>query len=96
MPSKITKDNAMVFSGRLMTLRKNKKISQKQAAKDLGISQALLSHYENGVRECGLNFVVRAAKEARKMVTKYGMSENIGVICYDDNDDEVFIGGKPI
>lgn len=61
MPSKITKDNAMVFSGRLMTLRKNKKISQKQAAKDLGISQALLSHYENGVRECGLNFVVRAA-----------------------------------
>ncbi len=51
----------MIFSGRLMALRKNKKISQKQAAKDLGISQALLSHYENGVRECGLNFVVRAA-----------------------------------
>ena len=49
------------FSGRLTEQRKNKKISQKQAAKDLGISQALLSHYENGVRECGLSFVVKAA-----------------------------------
>ena len=26
------------------------------------------------------------------MVTKFGMSENVGVICYDDDDDEVFIG----
>lgn len=26
------------------------------------------------------------------MVTRYGMSDNIGVICYDDDDDEVFIG----
>ena len=26
------------------------------------------------------------------MVTRFGMSENIGVICYDDDDDEVFIG----
>mgnify|MGYP002509278848 CR=1 FL=1 len=25
-------------------------------------------------------------------MTRYGMSENIGVICYDDDDDEVFIG----
>ena len=33
-----------------------------------------------------------ATKEARRMVTRYGMSKNIGVICYDDNDDEVFIG----
>ncbi len=31
-------------------------------------------------------------KAAREMVTKYGMSENIGLICYDDDDDEVFIG----
>ena len=34
----------------------------------------------------------KATKEARMMVTRYGMSENIGVICYDDDDDEVFIG----
>ncbi len=26
------------------------------------------------------------------MVTKFGMSDSIGVICYDDDDDEVFIG----
>ena len=26
------------------------------------------------------------------MVTRYGMSENIGLICYDDDDNEVFIG----
>ena len=38
------------------------------------------------------NDIKRATKEARKMVTKYGMSENIGVINYDDDDDEVFIG----
>ncbi len=35
--------------------------------------------------------IKRATKEARMMVTKFGMSENIGVIDYD-NDDEVFIG----
>ena len=50
-----------IFPRRLYEQRKKKKISQKQAAKDLGISQALLSHYENGVRECGLSFVVKAA-----------------------------------
>ena len=33
-----------------------------------------------------------ATKTARRMVTRYGMSDNIGVICYDDDDDEVFIG----
>lgn len=45
----------------LTLLRKEKGISQKQAAAELGISQALLSHYEKGIRECGLSFVVRAA-----------------------------------
>ena len=29
---------------------------------------------------------------AKDMVTRYGMSENIGLICYDNDDDEVFIG----
>ena len=29
---------------------------------------------------------------AKAMVTRYGMSENIGLICYDNDDDEVFIG----
>lgn len=47
---------------RIITLqRKERKISQKQAAADLGISQALLSHYEKGIRECGLDFLVKTA-----------------------------------
>jgi transcriptional regulator with XRE-family HTH domain len=45
----------------LTLLRKEKGISQKSAAADLGISQALLSHYEKGIRECGLDFLVRCA-----------------------------------
>ena len=45
----------------LTLLRKEKGISQKAAASDLGISQALLSHYEKGIRECGLDFLVRTA-----------------------------------
>ncbi len=36
--------------------------------------------------------IKKATKVARKMVTRYGMSDNIGVINYDDDDDEVFIG----
>lgn len=47
---------------RIMTLlRKERGLSQKQAAADLEVTQALLSHYENGKRECGLDFLVRAA-----------------------------------
>ncbi len=49
------------FSRVLTLLRKEKGISQKVAASDLGVSQALLSHYEKGVRECGLEFVVKVA-----------------------------------
>ncbi len=49
------------FSRTLALLRKEKKISQRTAAGDLGVSQALLSHYENGLREPGLGFVIRAA-----------------------------------
>ena len=45
----------------LSLLRKEKGLSQKNAAADLGISQALLSHYEKGIRECGLGFLVRCA-----------------------------------
>lgn len=48
------------FARTLSLLRQEKGISQRQAAKALGISQALLSHYENGAREPGLVFVVNA------------------------------------
>ena len=50
-----------VFSKNLRKLREDKKISQKSAAASLGVSQALLSHYEKGIRECGLDFLSRAA-----------------------------------
>ena len=49
------------FPRTITLLRKEKNLSQKQAAKDLGVSQALLSHYEKGIRECSLDFVVKAA-----------------------------------
>ena len=48
------------FSRTLSLLRKERGVSQRTAAGDLGVSQALLSHYENGIREPGLAFVVRA------------------------------------
>lgn len=48
------------FPGTLSLLRQEKRVSQRTAATALGISQALLSHYENGIREPGLPFVVRA------------------------------------
>ena len=47
---------------RIITLlRKERGLSQKQVADELNISQALLSHYEKGIRECGLDFLVRVA-----------------------------------
>ena len=49
------------FNRIITLLRKEKGVTQKEAAAALGISQALLSHYENGIRECGLDFVVRVA-----------------------------------
>ena len=48
------------FARTLSLLRQERGVSQRTAASDLGISQALLSHYENGIREPGLSFVVKA------------------------------------
>ena len=36
--------------------------------------------------------IKKATQTARRMVTRYGMSDHIGVINYDDDGDEVFIG----
>ncbi len=67
------------FSKRLTLLRKEKGITQKQAAQDLGISQALLSHYEKGIRECGLEFVAKVC-EYYKVSADYllGLSQLTG------------------
>ena len=48
------------FAENIGRLRRGSGQSQREAAAGLGISQALLSHYENGAREPGLGFVVRA------------------------------------
>lgn len=45
----------------LKLLRKERGMRQKEAADKLGVAQALLSHYENGKRECGLDFLITAA-----------------------------------
>ena len=50
------------FAQRLALIRKKSGLSQKQAAEKLGISQGLLSHYERGIRECGLDFVLKVSK----------------------------------
>lgn len=34
----------------------------------------------------------QATRAARAMVTRYGFSDKVGEICYDNDDDEVFIG----
>ncbi len=49
------------FSRIITLLRKEKKLSQKQVAADLNVSQALLSHYEKGIRECSLDFLINIA-----------------------------------
>ena len=49
------------FSIVLSELRKERGLSQKEAAAKLGISQALLSHYEKGIRECGHSFLLKVA-----------------------------------
>ena len=36
--------------------------------------------------------IKQCTRIARDMVTKYGMSSNVGLICYTNEDDEVFIG----
>lgn len=65
------------FAQVLSQLRKERGISQKKASGDLGISQALLSHYEKGIRECGLDFVIKCS-EYYGVTTDYllGVSEN--------------------
>ncbi len=50
------------FNEILSRLRREKGVSQREAAATLGISQALLSHYEKGVREPGLVFLAQACE----------------------------------
>lgn len=88
---------AIAFSNRITALRKERGLSQKEVAMSLGVSQALLSHYEKGVRECGLEFVVRCAeyfgvttdyllgKEDSKYGTYNALLGEYGKTLYEDN-----------
>ena len=80
----------------LSLLRKERGFSQKMVASDLGISQALLSHYEKGIRECGLDFLVKVADY-------YGVScdyllgrspDRAGAQLTVENIPEPDVGGK--
>ena len=64
----------------MSTLRKKRGLSQRKVATDLQISQALLSHYENGAREPGLEFVCRACEY-------YGVSADYLLGRVDDEGD---------
>ncbi|HBD86825.1 MAG TPA: hypothetical protein DC001_05295 [Clostridiales bacterium] len=70
------------FSAVLSELRRLKGLSQRNAASDLGISQALLSHYENGAREPGLNFVCRAC-DYYGVSADYLLGRTETADCYD-------------
>lgn len=48
------------LSKNLGNLRKEKQLNQRTVSADLGVSQALLSHYENAAREPGVDFITRA------------------------------------
>ena len=50
------------FSETMCLLRRERGLTQRAAAAELRISQALLSHYENGAREPGLDFLRRACR----------------------------------
>ena len=89
---------AIAFSNRITALRKERGLSQKEVAMSLGVSQALLSHYEKGVRECGLEFVVRCAeyfgvttdyllgKEDNKYGTYNALLGEYGKTLYEDSN----------
>ena len=70
------------FPETLSALRRDENISQRKAAADLNISQALLSHYENGAREPGLGFVCRACDY-------YGVSADY-LLCRTDRSNIAF------
>lgn len=89
-----SKEKLSKFAIILFQLRKERGISQKKAATDLGISQALLSHYEKGIRECGLDFVIKCS-EYYGVTTDYllGVSDSRTGIAPDslsqlDEDEE--------
>lgn len=72
------------FAANLARYRQVKGVSQREAAQHLGVSQALLSHYEKGIREPGLDFVCRAAdyyNTSTDLLLNYDSSRRKKNIC---------------
>lgn len=83
---------AVIFS----QLRRDRNISQRQVAADLKISQALLSHYENGLREPRFDFVVKVCEyygvSADYILGRTAARENpmtSGNVAADSSDNEL-------
>lgn len=86
-------DNQKTFAKNLSELRRRSGLSQRKAAADLKISQALLSHYENGAREPGLGFVCRVC-DYYNVTADYllGRSSNLNGIDRSADVAKAFIG----
>lgn len=87
---------------RIITLlREEKNLSQRQVANDLGISQPLLSHYEKGIRECSLDFVVKVADYYNVSCdfllgrTANRSGGKIVIADIPDEDDSIIASDKP-
>ncbi|MCL2223102.1 MAG: helix-turn-helix domain-containing protein [Oscillospiraceae bacterium] len=65
------------FAARLGELRQEQSMNQRQVANELGVSQAVLSHYENGLREPKLDFV-------SKVCAYYGVTADYILGLSDD------------
>ena len=84
----------------MVELRTEKRISQKAAAVDLGVSQALLSHYEKGIREFSLDFLCRVA-EYYNVTTDYilGRTDSrtgLDSSVLDDKEEDSLFNTKTI
>ncbi len=85
------------FASMLSELRRERGISQKKAACDLEVSQALLSHYENGVREPKFEFV-------DKVCDYYGVSadyilgrqQSDAVVLTCETANSIAVAGKTL
>lgn len=88
------------YSERLVELRTEKGISQKEAAIDLGISQALLSHYEKGIREFNMDFLCRVADyygvTADYILGRTQSRAGVDATAFDDREEDAVFNTRSI
>ncbi|MBR5441705.1 MAG: helix-turn-helix transcriptional regulator [Clostridia bacterium] len=88
------------YAERLVELRTEKGLSQKTAAIELGISQALLSHYEKGIREFSLDFLCRVADyydvTADYILGRTDSRSGLSANALDDREEDVIFNTRTI